>query len=165
MADCVNSSCGRQCFIIGGPWIAEDPDCPIHNGTQTEDTRDAELATLRAEVARLATNASGEAAVCAIDELRAEVARLRALLPRADVADPDPSVTGWGDGDQAVRCPHCGEENSNPFWREETIREDDEKDAICEFCDGAFWVRCIQIMSQFRFGMDPIETTEKDVTP
>ena len=23
-------SCGFQCFEIGGPWIAENPDCPIH---------------------------------------------------------------------------------------------------------------------------------------
>jgi len=22
--------CGHQCHQIGGPWIAEDPNCPIH---------------------------------------------------------------------------------------------------------------------------------------
>lgn len=23
-------NCGYQCYQIGGPWIAEDPHCPIH---------------------------------------------------------------------------------------------------------------------------------------
>jgi hypothetical protein len=23
-------SCSSQCYVIGGPWIAEDPNCPIH---------------------------------------------------------------------------------------------------------------------------------------
>ncbi len=23
-------SCPNQCYLIGGPWIAEDPSCPIH---------------------------------------------------------------------------------------------------------------------------------------
>lgn len=23
-------SCASQCFVPGGPWIAEDPNCPIH---------------------------------------------------------------------------------------------------------------------------------------
>lgn len=23
--------CGYQCHEIGGPWIAENPDCPIHS--------------------------------------------------------------------------------------------------------------------------------------
>lgn len=26
----VSSDCGHQCFIIGGPFIAEDPNCPVH---------------------------------------------------------------------------------------------------------------------------------------
>lgn len=32
-----------DCFKIGGPWIAEDPDCPVH-GTERvkEDTREEE---------------------------------------------------------------------------------------------------------------------------
>ena len=27
--------CGHQCFEIGGPWIAEDPSCPIHGAAAT----------------------------------------------------------------------------------------------------------------------------------
>lgn len=23
-------NCKHGCFDIGGPWIAEDPDCPVH---------------------------------------------------------------------------------------------------------------------------------------
>ena len=23
--------CGHDCYTIGGPWIAENPNCPIHN--------------------------------------------------------------------------------------------------------------------------------------
>ena len=23
-------NCGHRCHEIGGPWIAEDPDCPVH---------------------------------------------------------------------------------------------------------------------------------------
>lgn len=30
MGEEVNSSCGHACFIIGGPFIAEDPSCPTH---------------------------------------------------------------------------------------------------------------------------------------
>lgn len=26
----VNSDCGHQCFIIGGPFVSEDPNCPMH---------------------------------------------------------------------------------------------------------------------------------------
>ena len=28
-------NCGHQCHQIGGPWIAEDPSCPIH-GTEAQ---------------------------------------------------------------------------------------------------------------------------------
>lgn len=27
--------CDRRCYEIGGPWIAEDPDCPEH-GTEAQ---------------------------------------------------------------------------------------------------------------------------------
>lgn len=26
----LNSDCGHECFVIGGPFISEDPDCPVH---------------------------------------------------------------------------------------------------------------------------------------
>ena len=22
--------CGHECYTVGGPWISENPDCPIH---------------------------------------------------------------------------------------------------------------------------------------
>lgn len=25
------SDCGYECHRVGGPWIAENPDCPIHS--------------------------------------------------------------------------------------------------------------------------------------
>ena len=28
--------CKHECFMIGGPWIAENPDCPIH-GTYAQE--------------------------------------------------------------------------------------------------------------------------------
>lgn len=28
-----------ECYKIGGPWIAEDPDCPVH-GTDAQRQRD-----------------------------------------------------------------------------------------------------------------------------
>ena len=31
------NDCGHQCFVIGGPFIAEDPACPVH-GTAHEPT-------------------------------------------------------------------------------------------------------------------------------
>ena len=27
--------CGYQCHGVGGPWIAENPDCPVH-GTEAQ---------------------------------------------------------------------------------------------------------------------------------
>ena len=33
-------SCGHQCHQVGGPWIAENPDCPIHGYmAQREESR------------------------------------------------------------------------------------------------------------------------------
>lgn len=34
--------CNHECFVIGGPWIAENPSCPIHgiNAQQRERTAD-----------------------------------------------------------------------------------------------------------------------------
>lgn len=48
-----------QCFQIGGPFIAEDPDCPAH-GTEAqreERKRDDEITRLRAEVEALRADA------------------------------------------------------------------------------------------------------------
>ena len=33
-------NCGHQCYEIGGPWIAEDPNCPVHGyEAQAEERR------------------------------------------------------------------------------------------------------------------------------
>lgn len=28
--------CGFECHRVGGPWIAENPACPYHNGTNSD---------------------------------------------------------------------------------------------------------------------------------
>lgn len=28
--------CGFECHRVGGPWIAENPACPFHNGTHSD---------------------------------------------------------------------------------------------------------------------------------
>lgn len=33
------SSCGFECHTIGGPWIAENPSCPIHGDNSGEYER------------------------------------------------------------------------------------------------------------------------------
>jgi hypothetical protein len=43
--------CGYQCHEIGGPWIAENPDCPVH-GREGVARREEEEAQM-AEVNRL----------------------------------------------------------------------------------------------------------------
>lgn len=35
-------SCGYQCHQVGGPWIAENPDCPIHGIQAQQDASHAE---------------------------------------------------------------------------------------------------------------------------
>lgn len=31
-----------ECYQIGGPWIAEDPDCPVHGRAACQDQEEAE---------------------------------------------------------------------------------------------------------------------------
>jgi len=31
------SMCGYGCHVIGGPWIAENPNCPFCNGNDEEE--------------------------------------------------------------------------------------------------------------------------------
>jgi hypothetical protein len=44
-----------ECYTIGGPWIAEDPDCPAHGHEAQEEQRlrEEEMDSLRAEVAEM----------------------------------------------------------------------------------------------------------------
>lgn len=29
--------CDHECYMIGGPWIAENPNCPIHGRNELPD--------------------------------------------------------------------------------------------------------------------------------
>jgi hypothetical protein len=51
----VVNDCGHPCFIIGGPFISEDPTCPVHgdNRTKNSDTIKDRLAALEKRVAKL----------------------------------------------------------------------------------------------------------------
>ena len=51
MKACHLSDCGRGCYVIGGPWIDRDPDCPVH-GTEAR-RREDDHNDLVTEVARL----------------------------------------------------------------------------------------------------------------
>lgn len=49
-----NSNCGRECFIIGGPWISEDPDCPVHGRDAPKPvSQDDECLNLWTELSRI----------------------------------------------------------------------------------------------------------------
>jgi hypothetical protein len=64
-----------QCYEIGGPFIAEDPDCPAH-GTEAQAARaeqETEMEALRAEILELRGTVS---------TLRSEVSRLQAFADR-----------------------------------------------------------------------------------
>lgn len=47
---------GCECFQVGGPWIAEDPNCPVHGrgglGDQLEESQ-TEVESLRATIKKL----------------------------------------------------------------------------------------------------------------
>ena len=63
-----------QCYQIGGPFIAEDPECPEHGveGVRRQRAADdlqAEVQQLRAQLA--ATRAVlAEAVMCVVDDMR-----------------------------------------------------------------------------------------------
>jgi len=67
--------CGHHCHEIGEPWIAENPDCPIHgaNGLHPDDARDIirELVTALRET---------HAITFMSDELSELISRAEALL-------------------------------------------------------------------------------------
>lgn len=62
------SDCDRQCFKIGGPWIAEDPTCPVHGIEAQREKKIVEdrIADLEARVAALEDRL--EARVAALEE-------------------------------------------------------------------------------------------------
>lgn len=62
-----------QCFQIGGPFIAEDPACPIH-GT------DAQAEKARQEQAEARNDEAFQALTARLEALETKVARLQAKL-------------------------------------------------------------------------------------
>lgn len=70
--------CGRQCYVIGGPWITVDPDCPVH-GTEAEEER---------------ARRESECRILIPEDLRVEVA---AALRRASVR-----LRGYGEDGTAT---------------------------------------------------------------
>ncbi len=46
-------TCGHQCFIIGGPFIAEDPACPVHGAQKGNVDQRSESDLLMAVIARM----------------------------------------------------------------------------------------------------------------
>lgn len=47
--------CGHQCYIIGGPFIAENPDCPVHGteAQQRESCREQQREEIHAILCRV----------------------------------------------------------------------------------------------------------------
>ncbi len=41
-------NCGYECYQVGGPWIAENPHCPVH-GTKAQ-RRDRDLDVLQSKI-------------------------------------------------------------------------------------------------------------------
>lgn len=70
-----------ECYKIGGPFIAEDPDCPAHGREaqrrerERDDARDVALVALRKARQLVDATASREHAAWA-DELNAAIAQL-----------------------------------------------------------------------------------------
>lgn len=64
----------------------------------------------------------------------------------------DSTTTEWSHDVGGVKCPGCGEENCNPFEREETINDEHGHidPVACEFCDVIFYVTAYY-RPQFRF--------------
>ena len=44
-------NCGYECYQVGGPWIAENPACPIHGSEAQRRDRDLDLLSERVEAA------------------------------------------------------------------------------------------------------------------
>ncbi len=64
------NTCGHQCFIIGGPFISEDPECPVHGaeGRREREAKEQETESLR--------TALREAVMCVVDDLRPDAKKL-----------------------------------------------------------------------------------------
>lgn len=75
------SYCGRECYTIGGPWIEEDPDCPVHGyeAVRAQRQREELFERLDARLHRALATCPPEAAaeirgaLQDIDELRGHI--------------------------------------------------------------------------------------------
>lgn len=65
-------SCGHQCHQVGGPWIAENPDCPIHGylAQQEESSVESAKDDLRRQLRRAET----------VDDLRLIMSEMLELI-------------------------------------------------------------------------------------
>ena len=61
-------NCGYECHQVGGPWIAENPACPIHGIDGQRRDRDLERLSERVEAAD------------SIEELRALMLEMIAMM-------------------------------------------------------------------------------------
>ncbi len=43
--------CDYECYQIGGPWIAENPNCPVHGAEAQRRDRDLDLLSERVDAA------------------------------------------------------------------------------------------------------------------
>ena len=70
-----------QCYQIGGPFIAEDPECPVHGpeGRQRQQAAEdlqEEVRQLRAQLTAMRT-VLAEAVMCVVDDMRPSPEKLR----------------------------------------------------------------------------------------
>jgi hypothetical protein len=78
-------SCQSQCYTVGGPWIAEDPNCPIHG---YEAQREAEMRE-QERMEREEREAEQESRLEALEET---IEELKNLLPKwIKVSDTPPT--------------------------------------------------------------------------
>jgi len=61
-------NCGYECYQVGGPWIAENPACPIHG--HDRQRRDRDLDVLQSKISDAET----------VEELRALMLEMIALI-------------------------------------------------------------------------------------
>lgn len=74
-----------ECYTVGGPWIAEDPNCPVH-GTEAQREQESEAFAKEAteqRIADLEEHSREQAAIIA--ELREDVSRIYIQLSKIDI--------------------------------------------------------------------------------
>ncbi len=68
----VRNDCGHQCFIIGGPFISEDPSCPEHGSARRVTLHNEQIdQAFREELAQIRVE---------LNETQREIERLRSIV-------------------------------------------------------------------------------------